>query len=189
MRAARPCHLTGFVVGTVLAIAAPRTEAEPVRKSVVAGDHVRYRTSDGGEWQKADVLDVRPHSWLVRPEHRDPVWVSTSSLRRAEVFREKGPLVAEGFFLGFVPGALLGAHYVAFACLDYEGPGTCPSAGTRLGAALVVGGSLGGIGAVIAKLVKPEQWDPIVGEHVHVTVAPTLGPRGRGLGASVSVRF
>ena len=53
----------------------------------------------------------------------------------------------------------------------------------------MVGGSLGGIGAVIAKMVKPEQWDPIVVERVHVTVAPMLGPRGRGLGASVSLRF
>jgi len=115
--------------------------------------------------------------------------VSTRAIRRAEVFREKGPLVMEGFFLGLVPGALLAQHFVGFVCLDYEGPGTCPDVRTRLWAALVVGGSLGGIGAVIAKLVKPEQWDPIVVERVHVTVAPMPGPRGRGLGASVSIRF
>ena len=95
----------------------------------------------------------------------------------------------EGFLLGFVPGALLGAHFVGFACLDYEGPGTCPGVRGRVMAALLVGGTFGGVGAGIAKVVKPEQWDPIFVERVQVTVAPTLGPRGRGLGASVSIRF
>ena len=189
MRAPRPHRLTAFVVGTILVIGAPLAGAGPVRTTVVAGDRVRYRTSDRGEWKKADVLDVRRDSWLVRPEYQDPVWVPTGAIRRAEVFREKGPLVMEGFFLGLVSGALLSQHYVGFVCLDYEGPGTCPDVRTRLWAALVVGGSLGGIGAVIAKLVKPEQWDPVVVERVHVTVAPMLGPRGRGLGAAVSIRF
>jgi hypothetical protein len=189
MRAARPHRLAVFVVGTVLAIGAPRAGADPVRTTVVAGDRVRYRTSDHGGWTEAKVLDVRRDSWLVRREYQDPSWVSTSTLRRAEVFRETGPLVMEGFLFGLVPGAILGAYVSAFACLDYEGPGDCPGVNGRLMGALVVGGTFGGIGAAIAKLVKPEQWDPIVVERVQVTVAPMLGPRGRGLGASVSIRF
>ena len=189
MRAVHPHTLTAVVLGTVMAVGTPRAGADPVRKGVIAGDRVRYKTSDRGHWTKGRLLEVRGDVWLVRPEFGDPWWVSTSALRRAEVFRETGPLVKYGFLFGLVPGALLGAHFVAFACLDYEGPGTCPDVSARLTAALVVGGTLGGIGAAIAKLAKPEQWDPIVGQRPRVTVAPTFGPRGRGLGASVSIRF
>jgi len=189
MRAAWPCHLTAVVVGAVLAIGTPPAGADPVRKSVVVGDRVRYKVSDRGHWTEGKLLDVRGDVWLVRPELGDSWWVSTSALRRAEVFRETGPLVKYGFLFGLVPGALLGAHFIAFVCLDYEGPGTCPSVNDRLRAALVVGGTLGGIGAAIAKLAKPEQWDPIVVQRPRLTVAPTFGPSGRGLGASVSIRF
>jgi len=189
MRASRPYRLSAFVVGTILVIAAPFAGADPARTTVVAGDRVRYRTSDRDRWTEGELLAVRRDAWLVRPEFGNPSWVPTSALRRAEVFREHGPLVMEGFLLGFVPGALLGAHFIGFACLDYEGPGTCPGVRGRLIGALVVGGTLGGVGAGIAKVVKPEQWDPILVERVQVTVAPMLGPRGRGFGASVSVRF
>jgi len=189
MRAVHPHTLTAVVLGTVMAVGTPRAGADPVRKGVIAGDRVRYKTSDRGHWTKGRLLEVRGDVWLVRPEFGDPWWVSTSALRRAEVFRETGPLVKYGFLFGLVPGALLGAHFVAFACLDYEGPGTCPDVTARLTAGLVVGGTLGGIGAAIAKLARPEQWDPIVVPRARVTVAPTFGPRGRGLGASVSIRF
>lgn len=189
MRAARPHRLTAFVVGTILVIGVPLAGADPVRTMVVAGDRVRYRTSGHDWWTEGKLLAVQGDAWLVRPEIGDPSWVPTSALRRAEVFREKGPLVKDGFLLGFVPGALLGSVMVGLGCLSYEGPGHCPTVGARLSGALVVGGTLGGIGAVIAKLVKLEQWDRIVAERVHVTVAPMLGPRGRGLGASVSIRF
>ena len=105
------------------------------------------------------------------------------------MFRENGPLVMEGFLLGLVPGAILGSVLVGFGAWTTKGPVPVRMSTPGSWAALVVGGSLGGIGAVIAKLVKPEQWDPIVVQRVHVTVAPMLGPRGRGLGASVSIRF
>jgi hypothetical protein len=188
MRAACPHRFTAFVVGTVLAIGAPRAGADPVRTTVVAGDRVRYRTSDHGGWTEAKVLDVRRDSWLVRRESQDPSWVSTNTLRRAEVFRETGPLVKQGFLIGMVPGAILGMSLPAGGLdVDYEGP-PAGVAGKLVGA-LIVGATLGGIGAGIAKMVKPEQWDPIVAERVQVTVAPTLGPRGRGLGASISIRF
>ncbi len=189
MRAAQPLRLTAFVVGTILVIGAPLAGADPVRTTVVAGDRVRYRTFDRDWWTEGKLLAVRRDAWLVRPELGDPSWVPTSALRRAEVFREKGPLVMEGFLVGLVPGAILGAHYAGFACWGYDGPDECPGVSGTLIGALVVGGTLGGIGAAIAKMVKPEQWDPIVVERVHVTVAPMLGPRGRGLGASVSIRF
>ena len=188
MRAARSHRLTTFVVGTVLAIGAPLAGADPVRTTVVAGDRVRYRTSDRGSWRKVKVLDVRRDAWLVRPEIGDPSWVPPSAFWRAEVFRETGPLVKEGFLVGLVSGAVLGAYLIQFACFSEDGP-DCPGVQDRLIGALVVGGTLGGIGAGIAKVLEPEQWDPIVVERVHVRLAPTLGPRGRGLGASVSIRF
>lgn len=190
MRAAnQPHRLTAFVVGTILGIGAPLAGADPVRTTVVAGDRVRYRTSDRGDWTEAKLLAVGRDAWLVRPEIGDPSWVSTTALRRAEVFRETGPLVMEGFLIGLIPGAIVGGYLIEFACFGYDGPEDCPGIKGRLIGAVIVGGTLGGVGAGIAKVVKFEQWDPIAVERVHVTVAPMLGPRGRGLGASVSVRF
>jgi len=40
MRAVHPHTLTAVVLGTVMAVGTPRAGADPVRKSVVAGDRV-----------------------------------------------------------------------------------------------------------------------------------------------------
>jgi hypothetical protein len=105
------------------------------------------------------------------------------------VFREAGPLVKQGFLIGMFAGAILGMRLADLGGLDVDYEGPPAGFGDKLVGALVLGGTLGGIGAGMAKLARPEQWDPLFVEPVHVRVSPMLGPRGRGIGASVSIRF
>ncbi len=169
---------------------APFAGAAPASRDVVPGDLVRYVIPARDGWIRAKVLEVEGDRWLVQPEYLiHPSWIDTVSLRKAEVFRAKGPLVKKGFLVGFVPGAVFGASVAGIACLDYEGPGECPGLGGRLAFAAFVGGTTGGIGALIAKIAKPERWDPIVDGGARIIVSPMRGPRGRGLGATVAISF
>lgn len=184
-----PARLAAVLLGLALWLPPGFGGAEPVLRDVVPGDRIRYVSLARGGWTHARVLDVDVGSWLVRSEDRDPYSIDTSSLRRVDVFREKGPLVKEGFFIGIVPGALFGASIAGIACLDYEGPGACPGIWGRLVFAAFFGGTTGGIGALIAKVIKPEQWDTVLRGAVRVSLTPIPGPRGRGVGASVAVSF
>lgn len=186
-------HRLGLLLAPLLAATRPASAA-PVSRPLVPGDRVRYVTASGGpEWIRGTLLEVEGSRWLVlpeefRPEHPlPPSWIETTSLRKAQAFREKDPWIGRGFLVGFVPGALFGVFAAGVGCLDYERPGPCPGTGGYVLGATLFGTVTGGIGALIAKSAKPERWDPIVDGRVRVSVAPTRGPRGRGLGASIAV--
>src|SRR5262249_23324839 len=118
-----------------------------------------------------------------RPEHPlPPSWIQSASLEKVEVLRKSGPWVKKGLLAGAAVGASLGASARVIHC-------ECRGAGDRMVQAVLVGTMMGGIGALIAKVAKPEQWDPIVDGRVRVSVAPTRGPQEQGLGAAVSVSF
>jgi hypothetical protein len=189
-----------LLAAILLLTLAVTTAAEPAAAGLVAGDRIRY-TLHSGEAVEAVVLESGPPpsgvaGWLVRPTRGSPTWLADGGVVRLDVFREKGPLVMPGFLIGLAVGAGFGATMAAdtlasWGCLDYEGDGACVDPEARLVIAAFFGGTIGGIGALIGKLIEPERWDTLVSpaRRRRLSLTPLSGPRGRGVGLALRVAF
>ena len=172
--------LSVTLIPVLLASAAMLQAGEPQAEapSLTVGRKVRFIAPEAGpELQVGRVLALDDETLTVKVEGR-PLHVRRDAIIRLDASRR-----TSRWGEGLMVGAAIGFGLFALAAAPDEGgfvdikPGEVAPIGAAIGALT---------GAVVGAFIQTDHWHPVSPERLRVSVGPVPG---RGVGASVSLRF